>query len=45
VLDGDDAETLHERIKISERAMLVEWVGRLAHAAFHDTVETPGETS
>jgi phosphoribosylglycinamide formyltransferase-1 len=45
VLDGDDAETLHERIKISERAMLVEWVGRLAHAAFDDPAETSGEPS
>lgn len=30
VLDDDDEATLHERIKTSERAMLVEWVGRLA---------------
>jgi len=30
VEDDDDVETLHERIKTSERAMLVEWVGRLA---------------
>ena len=30
VLDDDDEATLHERIKASERAMLVEWVGRLA---------------
>ena len=30
VLDDDDEETLHERIKASERAMLVEWVGKLA---------------
>lgn len=30
VLDDDDESTLHERIKTSERAMLVEWVGRLA---------------
>jgi phosphoribosylglycinamide formyltransferase-1 len=29
VLDDDDVETLHERIKVSERAMLVEWIGRL----------------
>jgi phosphoribosylglycinamide formyltransferase-1 len=27
VLDDDDEATLHERIKTSERAMLVEWVG------------------
>lgn len=30
VLDGDDESTLHERIKTSERAMLVEWVGQLS---------------
>ena len=28
VLDDDDESTLHERIKTSERAMLVEWVGQ-----------------
>ena len=27
---GDDEETLHERIKVVERALLVEWVGRIA---------------
>lgn len=27
---GDDVESLHERIKVAERAMLTEWVGRLA---------------
>lgn len=35
VLDDDDESTLHERIKTSERAMLVEWVGRLAREDFH----------
>jgi formyltetrahydrofolate-dependent phosphoribosylglycinamide formyltransferase len=30
VLDGDDEESLHERIKVEERAMLVDVVGRLA---------------
>nr|MCW2728895.1 phosphoribosylglycinamide formyltransferase [Aeromicrobium sp.] len=35
VLDGDDESTLHERIKTSERAMLVEWVGALARNGFH----------
>ncbi|MBC9226184.1 phosphoribosylglycinamide formyltransferase [Aeromicrobium sp. 636] len=30
VEDDDDPESLHERIKTHERAMLVEWVGRLA---------------
>jgi phosphoribosylglycinamide formyltransferase-1 len=35
VLDGDDESSLHERIKTSERAMLVEWVGTLARNGFH----------
>ncbi len=35
VLDDDDEATLHERIKTSERAMLVEWVGKLAREDFH----------
>ncbi|GAB2452848.1 phosphoribosylglycinamide formyltransferase [Xylanimonas ulmi] len=30
VLDGDDEATLHERIKVAERALLVETVGRIA---------------
>lgn len=30
VEDDDDVESLHERIKVAERAMLTEWVGRLA---------------
>jgi phosphoribosylglycinamide formyltransferase-1 len=30
VLDDDDESTLHERIKIAERAVLVEYVGRMA---------------
>lgn len=34
VHDGDDADSLHERIKVSERRMLVEWVGRLARRPF-----------
>jgi phosphoribosylglycinamide formyltransferase-1 len=29
VLDGDDEETLHERIKVVEREMLVDAVGRM----------------
>ncbi|QZN84984.1 phosphoribosylglycinamide formyltransferase [Cellulomonas sp. C5510] len=29
VLDGDDEPTLHERIKVAERELLVTWVGRL----------------
>ncbi|WP_290513291.1 phosphoribosylglycinamide formyltransferase [Aeromicrobium sp.] len=35
VLDDDDEAALHERIKVSERAMLVEWVGTLAREDFH----------
>lgn len=34
VEDDDDVETLHERIKTSERAMLVEWVGRMARETY-----------
>lgn len=34
VEDDDDVEALHERIKTSERAMLVEWVGKLAREDF-----------
>lgn len=34
VEDDDDVASLHERIKVSERAMLVEWVGRLAREPF-----------
>ena len=30
VEDQDDEETLHERIKVAERALLVEYVGRMA---------------
>lgn len=30
VLDGDTEDTLTERIKVAERAQLVDWVGRLA---------------
>ena len=30
VEDGDTVETLHERIKVAERRMLVESVGRMA---------------
>jgi phosphoribosylglycinamide formyltransferase 1 len=45
VLDDDDVETLHERIKVSERAMLVEWVGRLVHEALDQSTEPEEETS
>lgn len=34
VLDGDDEATLHERIKVSERAMLVDVVGRMARSGW-----------
>jgi phosphoribosylglycinamide formyltransferase-1 len=34
VEDEDDVESLHERIKIAERAMLVENVGRMAREGF-----------
>ncbi|TXL57270.1 phosphoribosylglycinamide formyltransferase [Aeromicrobium terrae] len=39
VLDDDDVESLHERIKVSERTMLVDWIGRLVREA--STGETP----
>jgi phosphoribosylglycinamide formyltransferase-1 len=29
VQDGDDEATLHERIKVAERKLLVDWVGRI----------------
>ena len=34
VLDGDDVGTLHERIKVAERQMLVDSVGRMAREGF-----------
>jgi len=34
VADDDDAETLHERIKVAERAMLVETIGAMARGGF-----------
>jgi phosphoribosylglycinamide formyltransferase-1 len=34
VEDGDDVESLHERIKVAERAMLVSAVGRMARDGF-----------
>jgi phosphoribosylglycinamide formyltransferase-1 len=34
VEDDDDAETLHERIKVAERSMLVDVVGRMARQGF-----------
>lgn len=34
VVDDDDEATLHDRIKAAERAMLVEYVGKLARTGF-----------
>ena len=34
VLPDDDVETLHERIKVAERAMLVDTVGRMARSGW-----------
>lgn len=34
VLEGDTEASLHERIKVQERAMLVDTVGRMARAGF-----------
>ena len=34
VEDGDDVESLHERIKVAERTMLVDTVGRIAREGF-----------
>jgi phosphoribosylglycinamide formyltransferase-1 len=34
VLDGDDEETLHERIKVAERELLVDVVRRWSHSHF-----------
>ena len=34
VRDDDDVEALHERIKVAERAMLVDTVGRMAREGF-----------
>jgi phosphoribosylglycinamide formyltransferase-1 len=35
VVDGEDVETLHERIKAGERTMLVDTVGRMAREGWH----------
>jgi phosphoribosylglycinamide formyltransferase 1 len=35
VLDEDNRETLHNRIKVAERQMLVETVGRLSREGYH----------
>jgi phosphoribosylglycinamide formyltransferase-1 len=37
VLDGDDEKTLHERIKVAERALLVATVGRMAREGWSVT--------
>jgi phosphoribosylglycinamide formyltransferase-1 len=37
VRDDDDVDTLHERIKVAERAMLVDTVGRMAREGFSIT--------
>ena len=37
VQDDDDVETLHERIKVAEREMLVDSVGRMAREGFSVT--------
>jgi len=34
VREGDDADALHERIKVAEREMLVDAVGRMAREGF-----------
>lgn len=34
VLETDDQETLHERIKVVERALIVQWVDKLARHGF-----------
>jgi len=47
---GDDETTLHERIKVAERRMLVDWVGRIVAGGLTVegravTVGPPGEAS
>jgi phosphoribosylglycinamide formyltransferase-1 len=34
VVDGDDEASLHERIKMAERALLVDTVGRMVRAGW-----------
>ena len=45
VLPDDDESSLHERIKVSERQMLVDWVGRMAREGhtIHDRTITFGD--
>lgn len=48
VREDDDVESLHERIKVAERDMLVEWVGRLARDGYRiegRRVITPAENN
>jgi phosphoribosylglycinamide formyltransferase 1 len=40
VTDDDDEETLHERIKVAERALLVDTVGKMAREGWSVTGET-----
>ena len=35
VLEHDDEPTLHERVKVAERALLVETVGRIAREGLY----------
>lgn len=46
VLPDDDESTLHERIKVNERQMLVDWVGRMAREGYtiHDRTITFGDS-
>jgi phosphoribosylglycinamide formyltransferase-1 len=46
VLPDDDEGILHERIKVSERQMLVDWVGRMAREGYtvHERTITFGES-
>jgi formyltetrahydrofolate-dependent phosphoribosylglycinamide formyltransferase len=43
VLDGDDTEALHERIKVAERAMLVQSVGRMVREGWTVVAPSPAD--
>lgn len=45
VLDGDDAAALHERIKVAERQMLVDTVGRMVRGGWTIVGIEPEETT
>jgi phosphoribosylglycinamide formyltransferase-1 len=45
VLDDDDAETLHERIKVAERAMLVDTIGRMVREGWTVVAPNPADAS